>query len=185
MAGRIGEPGYRGGRDGKSRANHGQQRENPSQSENAGKSTGPRTPEGKAASSRNAVTHGLTADPEGANPGDPTPEYRADWRSGCDDLRPRGVLERTLAERACRAAWRLSKCDRYEDATAHRREAGTPPRRTTWSRHERVEALDRRLVRLPEVEDEEEADRGSGAKARAKDEPPPTTTRGRWWRSWR
>ncbi len=107
---------------------------------NARKSTGPRTDAGKARSSRNAVTHGLTA-----QPGEPTEAYREALAEWVDDLQPRGIVERTLAERACRAAWNLRRCDRYEDATAFRRD------RDAGESYElaeavRVEAIGRRLL---------------------------------------
>ena len=73
---------------------------------NARKSTGPKSVEGKARSARNAVTHGLTA-----QPGEPTEAYRAALAEWIVDLRPKDIVERTLAERACRAAWNLRRCD--------------------------------------------------------------------------
>ena len=62
---------------------------------NAEKSTGPKTPEGKAASRGNALKHGLTATtiaPVGS-PGEGEGDYqkRLDW--WLDDLKPRNVLE--------------------------------------------------------------------------------------------
>ena len=63
--------------------------------QNARRSTGPKSAEGKARSSRNAVTHGLTARPA---PGEPTEAYRANLAEWVADLRPRGIVERTLAE---------------------------------------------------------------------------------------
>ena len=77
--------------------------------ENSKKSTGPKTEAGKARAARNAVTHGLTARPGGvaekaAGPGDPTEAYRERLGEWIGDWKPRGVAERTLTERACRAA---------------------------------------------------------------------------------
>ncbi len=134
---------------------------------NACKSTGPKTPEGKAKVARNAITHGLTATPEVAeavNPGDPSPAYRAGLAEWMDDLKPRGILERTLTVRACRAAWRLGKCDRYEDATAHRRERDAAEA-FDLEQQARVAALGRRLIAPATTEVEANAN----AKMKAKD----------------
>jgi hypothetical protein len=92
--------------------------------QNGRKGKGPKTAKGKAKSSQNAITHGLTATPEvleaaeSPAPGDPSPAYQEALAEWVDDLKPRGMLERTLTERACRAAWRLKRCDRFEDAAA-------------------------------------------------------------------
>jgi hypothetical protein len=85
--------------------------------QNAQKSTGPRTPQGKAASRGNALRHGLTAttlDPTAeTEPGDAYQQLLARW---VDDLQPRNVLEHAMVERACRATWKLRRCARYEQA---------------------------------------------------------------------
>jgi hypothetical protein len=82
--------------------------------ENAQKSTGPRTEEGKAASRRNALKHGLAADTVDLDT--PRGAYQARLAYWVDDLRPRNVLENAMVERACRATWKLDRCARYEDA---------------------------------------------------------------------
>ena len=95
---------------------------------NAEKSTGPKTPEGKAASRGNALKHGLTATtiaPVGS-PGEGEGDYqkRLDW--WLDDLKPRNVLELAMVRQACRATWKLDRCARFEDAAASRRAARPP-----------------------------------------------------------
>ena len=65
---------------------------------NAAKSTGPKSPEGKARSARNAVTHGLASDPA-RNPGDPPEAFQDALKQWFADLNPRGIAQRTLAER--------------------------------------------------------------------------------------
>jgi hypothetical protein len=112
---------------------------------NASRSTGPKTETGKARVARNAVTHGLTARPEAITDGDGTHAYRESVRAWVGELRPVGVVEMALVERACRGAWRLSRCARLEDAEVARRA------RSAVDRHDREEAarvdwIGRRLV---------------------------------------
>jgi len=74
--------------------------------ENAKKSTGPRTPEGKAASRRNSLRHGLCADQLLLPPDDPD-----DFLALRDDLRQRfcpvGEAEDCLVDRIAATQWRL------------------------------------------------------------------------------
>src|SRR5262245_16802427 len=83
---------------------------------NALASTGPKTAEGKATSSRNALRHGLAsvlAVVEGL-------ERAEDWEAHRDGivagLAPVGALEVTFAERVALCAWRLRRVARYETA---------------------------------------------------------------------
>jgi hypothetical protein len=80
---------------------------------NALKSTGPTTPEGKAAASQNALTHGLLSR-EVLLPGED--EATLVELSGRlrDELRPVGELEGLLVERVIAAAWRLRRLGRVE-----------------------------------------------------------------------
>lgn len=80
---------------------------------NARKSTGPRTPEGKAASSQNAVKHGLTA--QAVVLRDESASEFEQFRDGMlASLDPQSGVEQFLAERAVSAAWRLRRVDRRE-----------------------------------------------------------------------
>jgi hypothetical protein len=72
---------------------------------NALKSTGPTTPEGKAAASQNALTHGLLSR-EVLLPGEDG--------AALVELRPAGELEGLLVERVIAAAWRLRRLGRVE-----------------------------------------------------------------------
>ncbi len=82
---------------------------------NALRSTGPRTPGGKARSRANAVAHGLTGAGV-ALPIEDAAEVDRRFRALGDDLRPVGERERILAERAAFLSVRLDRCRRYETA---------------------------------------------------------------------
>ena len=81
--------------------------------QNAQKSTGPKTDEGKAAVSQNAVKHGLFAQSViyGENEGD----YKAFHGQMFAELDPVGVVELFLAERAANLAWRLKRAERMQN----------------------------------------------------------------------
>jgi hypothetical protein len=86
---------------------------------NALKSTGPRTAAGKAASSRNALRHGLAARAAvvpGEEPAD-LARFRAELVTA---LAPRDAREEWLAEAAVEAAWRLRRVWRAEAALFNR-----------------------------------------------------------------
>jgi len=80
---------------------------------NAQKSTGPRTPEGKAAVSQNAVKHGLLAERVVIKDEDPG-EFEFYRRSLLAELCPVGDYETILAERAASLAWRLRRAERLQ-----------------------------------------------------------------------
>lgn len=80
---------------------------------NAQRSTGPRTPEGRAASSRNALTHGLLAENPLLSYEDPAQfeELRSQFMSHYE---PVGVIENQLVERVSSLSRRLSRVSRIE-----------------------------------------------------------------------
>jgi hypothetical protein len=81
---------------------------------NGAKSRGPTTPEGKARSSQNALKHGLCAE-RFVVVGDEDPQAFAALESALEgELAPDGTLQRLLAGRIARAAWRLERADRIE-----------------------------------------------------------------------
>jgi hypothetical protein len=82
---------------------------------NAARSTGPRTPTGKARVSLNAVRHGL-ASHAALLPGEDPDELDALASAYHDDLRPRGALEEDLVARIVGIAWRLRRVARAEEA---------------------------------------------------------------------
>ncbi|HMO65109.1 MAG TPA: hypothetical protein PKE47_07795 [Verrucomicrobiota bacterium] len=84
---------------------------------NAARATGPRTPAGKAASSRNALRHGLLS-PQvlvRKHAWCESPREFNRFRQGLwDDLQPRGTMEALLADRIVMAAWSLRRVHRAE-----------------------------------------------------------------------
>jgi hypothetical protein len=81
--------------------------------QNAQKSTGPKTAEGKAAVSKNAVKHGLFTD--SVVTGETEAEYAAFQSELLAELAPRGVVEILLAERVVSLWWRLRRAERMQN----------------------------------------------------------------------
>ncbi len=81
---------------------------------NAQKSTGPRTPEGKALVSQNAITHGLLAR-AGVLPGEEEHEFAAHREGLLKQLRPGAPLEEVLADRIVDLSWRLQRAARDQE----------------------------------------------------------------------
>jgi len=81
---------------------------------NAQKSTGPRTSEGKAAVSQNAVKHGLLAERDVI-----ASESQADFdlyrQQLLDELSPVSPMESMLAERIVTLSWRLKRVCRFQN----------------------------------------------------------------------
>ncbi len=80
---------------------------------NAQRSTGPRTPAGKAASSRNALRHGLRARAT-LLPGENRRAFRRLFRAFLAEYRPSGPLQEFLVEQLTIAYWKLSRLTRIE-----------------------------------------------------------------------
>ncbi len=81
---------------------------------NAQKSTGPRTPEGKATVSQNAITHGLLAR-AGVIPGEEEHEFAAHRQGLLQQLRPGAPLEEVLADQIVDLSWRLRRAARDQE----------------------------------------------------------------------
>ena len=81
--------------------------------QNAQKSTGPKTAEGKAAVSQNAVKHGLFTG--SIITGEDPAEYAAFHDNMLADLAPAGAVETMLAERVVNLWWRLRRAERMQN----------------------------------------------------------------------
>ena len=81
--------------------------------QNARKSTGPKTPQGKAAVRLNAAKHGLLSEETllPGEDGDALEELAERLRA---ELRPAGELEALLVDRIVAAHWRLRRLGRVE-----------------------------------------------------------------------
>ena len=79
---------------------------------NAVKSTGPRTPQGRAVSKMNALKHGILSQQvlvRGLNVQESTRELKALHRRFWEDLQPVGVTEEMLVDQIVTAHWRLRR----------------------------------------------------------------------------
>ena len=81
---------------------------------NAQKSTGPRTAEGKAVVSKNAVKHGLFA-AEAVITGEDPAEYEAYHDQFLAEMVPVGAVETMLVERFVSLTWRLRRAERMQN----------------------------------------------------------------------
>ena len=81
---------------------------------NAKKSTGPKTAEGKAAVSKNAVKHWLFA-AEAVITGEDPAEYQAYHDQFLAELDPVGAVETMLADRFVSLVWRLKRAERMQN----------------------------------------------------------------------
>lgn len=111
---------------------------------NALKSTGPKTADGKARSSRNAFKHGLTAGAVAFDDHD----YQAHLQSWVKDARPVGPIERAMVERAAHAAWRLQRSARQE-AALHRHNVRQAADRHEQAERERAVRVGEKLIQDP------------------------------------
>ena len=80
---------------------------------NARKSTGPRTPEGKAVVAQNATKHGLCGH-ETVIAGEDVGEFEFYRERRLAELDPVGELESDLAERIVNLSWRLKRAERLQ-----------------------------------------------------------------------
>jgi len=78
------------------------------------KSTGPRTPEGKAISSMNALKHGLNARDVVLKNDEEREEFAVLNTDLGEELNPTGVLETLIFNRLVRATWDLRRVERME-----------------------------------------------------------------------
>ncbi len=83
---------------------------------NAQKSTGPRTTEGKAAVSQNAVKHGFSAHQDVIS-SESQAEFDFYREQMLDELAPASPMESMLAERIVSLSWRLKRATRIQNQT--------------------------------------------------------------------
>ena len=81
---------------------------------NGAKSRGPKTPEGKARSSRNALKHGLRAQHLVALGDEDLDAFDALEAALMAELAPQSALQAVLARRIVTASWRLERAERME-----------------------------------------------------------------------
>jgi len=111
---------------------------------NAAKSTGPRTAQGKAKVSLNAVTHGMTAATV-VLPHEDEQAYQHRLEAWTGELKPPGELGQYLVERVVRISWQLDRADTFEQARLARR-IQEAPRLFGASHAEPAETLIARLL---------------------------------------
>jgi len=81
---------------------------------NAGKSTGPRTTQGKAVVAQNAIKHGLLARRNLITGEDPQ-EFELLRQEILGELTPVGRMETVLAERVVSVTWRIQRAERLQN----------------------------------------------------------------------
>jgi len=81
---------------------------------NAGKSTGPRTREGKAAVAQNAIKHGLLAH-QNLIRGEEPQDFDLHRNQMLGEMKPVGTAETMLAERIVSLSWRLKRAERLQN----------------------------------------------------------------------
>ena len=98
---------------------------------NAKKSTGPRSPAGKARVRLNGLRHGLRAE-EVVLPSEDAAEFEAFVAAWMDDWKPCPMAGAQLVREAAVAAWRRRRCVRAEATRLGRRVRETVARAAGW-----------------------------------------------------
>ncbi len=89
------------------------------------KATGPRTPEGKAASGQNALRHGLTS-AQIVLPGESASDFEGLRRSLVEAHRPAPGVELMLVDQIAQCLWRLNRARRFEQEAVQHENAFNP-----------------------------------------------------------
>ena len=84
--------------------------------QNARQSTGPKTPQGKARSSLNAIKHGLTATSYLVAEGESAAEFERLRKQILAQFPPRNEMEKHLVERLIELVWKAKRAQRVETA---------------------------------------------------------------------
>ncbi len=87
---------------------------------NAQRSTGPKSQEGKSASSRNATRHGLASEKLTVLPGESQDDLDALIESITAEFKPATDTERHFVDRMVQARWKLARLQRWEAAAFER-----------------------------------------------------------------
>ncbi len=121
--------------------------------ENAQRSTGPLTLSGKAASRRNTLRHGLTANPAAGAAEDPQ-RFRHLLRTLAVQIQPRGMIEEALVHRIAVCIWRQQRAAVIDGAiTGQATAAIVPDREEVQHWIERILDHWKIVVRTEPVED--------------------------------
>ncbi|MBN2272425.1 MAG: hypothetical protein JXN61_17570, partial [Sedimentisphaerales bacterium] len=83
---------------------------------NARKSTGPRTPQGKAAVAQNALKHGLSARRDVVIT-ESQEDFDRHREALLSELNPQTPMESILADRIVSLSWRLKRADQIQNQT--------------------------------------------------------------------
>jgi hypothetical protein len=117
--------------------------------QNAQKSTGPRTPSGKAIASMNAVKHGLSSR-KPIIPGENEADFARFTSEWVAELRPFGAHERLLAEQIIMSAWQIRRVPYLEAGllTQHMQPDGPHPFAMPAEAYQQLGRLDRHQAAL-------------------------------------
>jgi hypothetical protein len=120
---------------------------------NAQHSTGPKTPEGKAASSQNSARHHLTSK-QVVIPGEDPAAFDAHRADLIASLKPANAIESELVEELAANSWRLKRAHRIETAVLAEIAAGSsdPDAAIAKSFLERPKELDRLVRYMTSIE---------------------------------
>ena len=99
---------------------------------NAQRSTGPRTAQGKIASSKNSRIHGILSRDLTVGNEDPA-EYAALLDELVNDFKPEGASEHLLAEKIAIALWKMKRLNAVESATVKQAQRTITARSTASS----------------------------------------------------
>ena len=89
---------------------------------NAQKSTGPKTAEGKAISSQNGLTHGLTSKKFPILPGENEQEFAEFHEAMVRNLKPRGIMQYQIVQDLIQARWKMKRLPQIEAESMRRRQ---------------------------------------------------------------
>ena len=144
--------------------------------QNAGKSTGPRTPSGKAIASMNAVKHGLCSR-KPLIPGENEADFARFTSEWVGELRPFGPHERLLAEQIIMAAWQIRRVPQLEAGllTQHLRPDAGHPFAMSAEGYQQLSRLDRHQAALQRTLDRSMKELKALQAERGGEEPEETT----------